>query len=146
MGGFRTVFGGFCCIGAGIIAIIFGLVNPASLGLSTDNWMMGFFLFRWGEAMTLMETNMTFGVIWMIGLIVYVISSLMLAVGGLIGFWKGGYAPLIGAVLFFSFDLIVNLSSIALASSNTYFMQLVAIVVLISGSFGGILQASATQD
>ncbi|MBD3226673.1 MAG: hypothetical protein GF329_00660 [Candidatus Lokiarchaeota archaeon] len=146
MGGFRTVFGGFLVIGAGLLATIVGFIPPAALGLPNDNWMFGFFLYRWNEALTaLFSGNATFGTVWLITLIIFVLSSLLMTIGGLVGFWKGGYAGLIGAILFFTFSLITNVVAIMFIGSDVYYVHLVTVIILIVGGLGGILQASASD-
>ncbi|MHA1269806.1 MAG: hypothetical protein ACTSPY_08490 [Candidatus Helarchaeota archaeon] len=148
MGGFRTVFGGFVCIGAGILAIVVGLLSPAALSLPSEHFLAGYFFARWSEALTYTSTQPLFGWVWLVGIIIWIISAILLTLGGFIGFWKGGYGPLIGALLFFIFDIVVNLTAASVGITPYALggiVHSVSILVLISGLFGGILQASASQ-
>jgi hypothetical protein len=149
MGGVRTVFGGILCIIAGLIAFVFGLYTPASLSLPTNDWLCGFLISRWGYAITLTTTDPTFGYVWLFGLFMWTLCTMLLIIGGFIGFWRGGSAGLVGAILFFLFDLIVNIT----ATSTTVYgndaiaglFHLIALAIFLIGLIGGILQASAER-
>jgi len=148
MGGFRTVVGGFSAIFAGILALILGLLSPSVLGVSSEHYLAGFLYDRWVEISNYIQTVPVFGWVWFIAVIIWDISVMLLIFGGFIGFWRGGYSALIGTLLYVIFDVIVN--TVALLNGlGTYaignVIHLNALVVLIFGLFGGILQASAKQ-
>ncbi|MDD1776786.1 MAG: hypothetical protein LUQ65_01350 [Candidatus Helarchaeota archaeon] len=149
MGGFRTVFGGFLCIIAGLIAFVFGLYTPSALGLPTNNWLCGFLIHRWTDAIAMTATDPTFGYLWLLGLIMWTLSTFLLIIGGFVGFWRGGGAGLAGAILFFIFELIVNIAAtnITAYGSDAFagLFHLIALAIFLIGLIGGILQASAER-
>jgi hypothetical protein len=148
MGGVRTVFGGILCIIAGLIAFVLGLSTLAMLSLPADNWLCGFFIHRWNEAIGMTTTNPTFGYVWLFGLFMWSLCTLLLIIGGAVGFRRGGVTGLVGAILFFLFDLIVNLTATNTGLGNDGLAGLfdfIAIVIFLIGLFGGILQASAQR-
>jgi len=149
MGGFRTVFGGFLCIAAGLIAFVFGLYTNAALSLPTNNWLCGFLIHRWGNAMAMTATDPTFGYVWLLGLFIWSLSTVLLIIGGFIGFWRGGGAGLAGAILFFLFELIVNITATNTTGYGTDaiagLFHLIALAIFLVGLIGGILQASAER-
>lgn len=149
MGGFRTVFGGILCIIAGLIALVFGLYSPSALGLPANNWLSGFLIHRWGDAIAMTSTNPTFGYVWLFGLFIWTLSTILLIIGGFVGFWRGGGAGLAGAILFFLFELIVNITATSTTSYGTDaiggLFHLIALAIFLVGLIGGILQASAER-
>ena len=149
MGGFRTVFGGFFVVGVGIFALIYGIINPALYGSPFNNFVAGFMLHRWSEAIPELAVNQLFAGIWIFGLIMWIVCTLLMVIGGIVGFSKGGYSGLLGAIIFFLFDIIVSVASISLTTYGTssifVYFGLPALIILILGGFGGILQASAKK-
>ncbi len=149
MGGFRTVFGGFVAIFAGILAVVTGLVSPSFVGVPSSHYLLGYYFTRWTEVIGYMSTYSLFAYCWLAGIIIWIISSILLTIGAIIGFWKGGYSVLIGAILFLTFDIFVNVMAIynglpVYASGGI--VHSISVVIFIAGLFGGILQASAARD
>jgi hypothetical protein len=149
MGGFRTVFGGLLGIGAGVLALIMGIISPAALGISSGNYFLGFIFIRWGDALAYITTIPTFGFVWIMGLLAWIIGTALLIIGSIVGFSRGGYSPLIGSLLFILFDIIVNLmagvSSLPVGAIGG-FVDWMVIIIFVVGFFGGIFQASASKD
>ena len=149
MGGFRSVFGGILCIIAGLIAFVFGLYTNAALSLPTNNWLCGFLIRRWGDAIAMTTTESTFGYVWLFGLFMWTLCTILLIIGGFIGFWRGGATGLVGAILFFIFDLVVNLTATNTTSLGNNaiagIFDFIALLVFLIGLLGGILQASAQR-
>ncbi|MHA1252740.1 MAG: hypothetical protein ACTSRP_22325, partial [Candidatus Helarchaeota archaeon] len=108
MGGFRTVFGGLTALFAGVIAIVVGLVSPSYAGVPNEHLLLGYIFARWNEATAAMSTNQLFGIMWIVSNIVWIICAILLTIGAIVGFWKGGYSALIGAILFLVFDILLN--------------------------------------
>lgn len=151
MGGFRTFFGGICGIGAGVYALLVGLLSPSVFGITlpSDNYLIGFIFYRWPEAIAYLSTYSTFAFVWIMGLLAWIVGTALLTIGSFVGFWKGGYSPLIGSILFILFDVVVNLLagvSGLTASALGGFIHFEVIIIFIIGLFGGILQASASKD
>jgi len=149
LGGFRSVFGGLLCIVAGLIAMVFGLYTNAALSLPSNDWLCGFLLHRWGDAIAMTATDPTFGYVWLLGLFIWTLSTILLIIGGFIGFWRGGSAGLVGAILFFLFELIVNLVATNTTAYGTDailgLFHLITLAIFLIGLIGGILQSSAER-